>query len=200
MVLSLVVTFYLSSIEYAWKLLMVTGAGTGTVLLLRWFWWRINAWSEIAAMVVAAGVSLFLQSPLGPHWSSDDPQQFAYLMLTTVGLTTVAWLVVTLMTPPEPCEKLVAFYRRVRPAGPGWKPVAAVAGRMEAAPSESLGMQFYNWVLGCVLIYTSLFGIGKLVFKEWSAGAVYTLAAIVAGVLISRNLSRADWEEMPVSE
>jgi Na+/proline symporter len=195
MVLSLIVTFYLTSIEYAWKLLLVTGAGTGTVLLLRWFWWRINAWSEIAAMVAAAAVSLYLQSnaDYSPRWTSDDPKQFAYLMLTTVTITTIAWVVVTLITPPESREKLVAFYRRVRPAGPGWKPIAAIAGDVE--PSESLVSQFVNWVLGCILIYTTLFGIGKLIFKEWYEGAAYTLVAIVVAVLISRSLSQSHWQE-----
>ncbi len=195
MLLSLIITFYLSSIEYAWKLLMVTGAGTGTVLLLRWFWWRINAWSEISAMIVAAGLSLFLQSRFGPQWNSDDPRQFAFLMLTTVAVTTVAWLGVTYMTPPEPLEKLLAFYRLVRPAGPGWKPVADATGDLGGRPTESLGVQIYNWILGCVLIYTTLFAVGKLVFKEWTVGLAYTAGAIVAAVLISRNLSRADWHE-----
>jgi Na+/proline symporter len=195
MVLSLIVTFYLTSIEYAWKLLMVTGAGTGTVLLLRWFWWRINAWSEISAMVVAAAVSLYLQSRMdfSPHWTSDDPKQFAYLMLITVGVTTIAWLAVTLLTPAEPRETLVAFYRRVRPAGPGWRPIAAVAG--DIAPSESLASQFFNWILGCVLIYTTLFAIGKLVFKEWYEGAAYAVATLIVAGLISRNLSQARWRE-----
>jgi len=193
MVLSLIITFYLSSIEYAWKLLLVTGAGTGTVLLLRWFWWRINAWSEIAAMVSAAAVSLFLQSSYGPNWNSDDPKHFAYLMLTTVGLTTVTWLAVTFMTAPEPQDKLVAFYRRVRPAGPGWRPIAAVARDIQ--PSESLTGQFVNWILGCVLIYTTLFGIGKFIFKDWLEGAVYTIVAVIAAVLISRSLSQANWSE-----
>jgi Na+/proline symporter len=193
MLLSLVITFYLSSIEYAWKLLMVTGAGTGTVLLLRWFWWRINAWSEIAAMVAAAAVSLYLQSSYGPQWNSDDPRQFAMLMLITVGVTTVAWLAVTWMTPPEPMERLVVFYRRVLPAGPGWKRVAALAGGVQ--PSESLWSQFFNWILGCILIYTSLFGIGKLVFKEWLEGFAYTAAALIAAAIISHNLSKARWIE-----
>jgi Na+/proline symporter len=195
MALSLLVTFYLSSIEYAWKLLMVTGAGTGTVLLLRWFWWRINAWSEISAMVAAAVVSLFLQSKWGPNWNSDDPRQFAFLMLATVGVTTIAWLAVTLLTPAEPLEKLVVFYRRVRPAGPGWRPVAARARDVTDPPTESLGMQFYNWILGCVLIYATLFGIGKLVFKEWGMAALYTATALAAAALISRNLSQADWQD-----
>jgi len=192
MVFSLIVTFCLGSIEFAWKLLMVTGAGTGTVLLLRWFWWRINAWSEVAAMIAAAGISLFLQ--LGwPKWSSDDPQQFAYIMLTTVGATTIVWVVVTFLTPPEPRAKLIEFYRRVRPAGPGWQCIAVAAGDVQ--PSESLGSQFANWLLGCVLVYATLFGIGKLIFKQWAAGAAFMVAAAIAAALISRSLSQADWVE-----
>ncbi len=193
MVVSLIVTSQMDSIESAWKLLMVTGAGTGLVLLLRWFWWRVNAWSEVTAMSVAAVVSLYLQLA-GPKWNGDDPREFAYLMLTTVGITTVAWLVVTLLTPPEPQEKLIAFYRKVRPAGPGWKPIAAAVGPLEKGPSESLAMQFANWVLGCLLIYSSLFGIGYLIFKQWLTGGVWIAVAIVAAILISRNLSRAVWQ------
>ncbi len=193
MLVSLMATYYMDSIEGAWKLLLVTGAGTGTVLLLRWYWWRINAWSEVSAMVVAAGTSLFLQLG-GPKWSGDDPQQFAYLMLATVAVTTVAWVAVTLITPPEPRDKLIAFYRRVRPAGPGWTAVGEMAGRVER-PSESLGVQCFNWVLGCVLIYSTMFGIGNLVFKEWLAGGVWTGIALAMAALISRNLSRADWSE-----
>ena len=83
MLVSIYVTLHLASIEQAWKLLIVTGAGTGTVLLLRWFWWRINAWSEVSAMAVAAAVSLYLQIVL--KWDGDRPRDFAYIMLVTVG-------------------------------------------------------------------------------------------------------------------
>jgi hypothetical protein len=191
MITSLVVTFYLGSIAGAWKLLLVTGAGTGTVLLLRWFWWRINAWSEVSAMITAAIVSLSLQ--LIWHWDSDDPKQFAYLMLITVGITSVVWLTVTMLTAPEPMDKLVAFYRRVYPEGPGWKNVARAAG-LTSTHRGSLAGQFANWILGCALIYGSLFGIGKLIFKEYGLAALYLLIAIVAGVLITRNLSRIGWQ------
>src|SRR5260221_11548908 len=133
MVVSIYVTLHLASIEQAWKLLIVTGAGTGTVLLLRWFWWRINAWSEVSAMAVAAAVSLFLQLAL--KWDGDQPRDFAYIMLVTVALTTVAWLTVTWLTAPEPPATLQAFYMRVRPHGPGWAPVAVSTG-MTPAPGS----------------------------------------------------------------
>jgi Na+/proline symporter len=192
MIVSLGVTFYMDSIGKAWKLLLVTGAGTGTVLLLRWFWWRINAWSEVSAMICAAVVSLFLQ--LGLKWNSDSPLDFAYLMIVTVAITSVVWIGVTMFTQPEPKEKLIAFYRRVRPEGPGWDRIAADAGLAREHAQGRLSLQFMNWILGCALIYGSLFGIGKLIFKEWATGSLYLLVAIVAGVLISRNLSRGEFE------
>jgi solute:Na+ symporter, SSS family len=190
MIASVIVTFYMDSIGGAWKLLLVTGAGTGTVLLLRWFWWRINAWSEVSAMITAAIVSIYLQLVL--KWNSDEPRQFAYLMLVTVGATTVVWVVTTFITSPEPTEKLIAFYNRVRPEGPGWNSIAAQAGHAEAHAQGRLSLQFVNWILGCILIYGTLFGIGKLIFKEWIAGALFLLVAIIAGMLITRNLSRGE--------
>jgi SSS family solute:Na+ symporter len=199
MIASVIVTFYMESIGGAWKLLLVTGAGTGTVLLLRWFWWRINAWSEVSAMISAAIVSIYLQ--LVVKWNSDEPRQFAYLMLATVGTTTIVWLVVTFITSPEPTEKLIAFYNRVRPEGPGWNRIAAQAGHAEAHAQGRLSLQFVNWILGCVMIYGSLFGIGKLIFKEWAMGALLLLVAIIAGILITRNLSRGEMSvETPLLE
>jgi solute:Na+ symporter, SSS family len=193
MIASVIVTFYMTSIQDAWKVLLVTGAGTGTVLLLRWFWWRINAWSEVSAMIAAAVTSIVLQ--VGLKWDSGNPRQFAYLMLVTVGVTTVVWVVTTMLTAPEPNEKLIAFYRRVRPEGPGWNRIAAQAGLSAAHAQGRLSLQFANWILGCALIYGSLFGIGKIIFKEWVAGALYLLVAIIAGILISRNLSRGEMSE-----
>lgn len=193
MVASVIVTFYMESIGGAWKLLLVTGAGTGTVLLLRWFWWRINAWSEVSAMITAAAVSIFLQ--LGLKWDSDNPRQFALLMLVTVGVTTIVWVTATFLTSPEPSDKLIAFYRRVRPEGPGWNDIAAEAGLAAQHAQGRLSMQFVNWILGCLLIYGSLFGIGKLIFKEWGTAVLYLAVAIVAGIFITRNLTRDEKED-----
>ena len=117
-VVSAVATFYMGSIAGAWKLLIVTGAGTGTVLLLRWYWWRINAWSEVSAMIAAFAVSVLLQTAGG--FDSDRPVDFAWIMLITVAITTGAWLAVTFLTRPEPEGTLVAFYRRTRPSRAGW--------------------------------------------------------------------------------
>src|SRR5437764_3955196 len=115
--ISAVVTFYMGSIGGAWKILIVTGAGTGAVLLLRWYWWRINAWSEVSAMISAFVVSVLLQ--LGFGMDTDQPKQFAWIMIITVAITTLVWLLTTYLTKPEPQETLLAFYRRTRPSRSG---------------------------------------------------------------------------------
>ncbi len=129
---SAVVTSYLDSIAGAWKLLLVTGAGTGGVLLLRWYWWRINAWSEVSAMLSAFVVSVALQTVW--HFDTGKPTDFAWLMIVTVAITTAVWLTVTFLTAPEPQETLLAFYRRTRPSAAGWGPIARLAP--EVQPSQ----------------------------------------------------------------
>lgn len=141
-------------------------------------------------MIAAAITSIVLQ--VGLKWNSDQPKDFAYIMLVTVGITTVVWIATTMLTSPEPADKLIAFYNRVRPEGPGWKRVAAQAGHAAAHAQGRLSLQIANWILGVALIYGTLFGIGKLIFKEWLAGALFLLLAIVAGMLITRNLSRGE--------
>jgi hypothetical protein len=115
-------------------------------------------------------------------------------MLVTVAITTAVWILVTLVTPPEPQDKLVAFYRRVRPAGPGWKRVAERAPD-SPRPRENLVISFVNWVFGCALIYACLFGIGRLIFRQWMEALVCMFVAAISAAVISRNLSRADWQE-----
>ncbi len=188
-VISAIVTFYLDSIAGAWKLLLVTGAGTGSVLLLRWFWWRINAWSEVSAMIAAFVVSLTLQS--GFHMDSDDPRSFAYIMIITVGITTVVWLAVTYATPPEPREMLLAFYRRTRPMAAGWGPIAKLAP--EVPPDRNGWANLLDWAAGCALIYGVLFGTGKLLLHETTPGLVLLAVGIVGGLVIYFDLSRRGW-------
>jgi solute:Na+ symporter, SSS family len=188
MMISIYVTLHLASIEQAWKLLIVTGAGTGTVLLLRWFWWRINAWSEVSAMATAAVVSLYLQIVL--KWDSDRPRDFAWIMLITVAMTTIVWLAVTWLTPPEPESTLHAFYRRVRPHGPGWEPVRRVVH--VAAGSRSLAQELLNSALGCVMVYGALFGVGELLLRSVLVGLILLAVAAAAALTIARNLDREE--------
>ncbi|MGA7992183.1 MAG: sodium:solute symporter family protein [Thermoanaerobaculia bacterium] len=190
--LSIVVTLNLSSIEGAWRFLLALGSGTGLVLILRWYWWRINAWSEISAMLTSMVVSLaaFALVPKGSGPGAAFEQQ-AIVMLVTVVLTTAVWLAVTFATKPESDATLDAFYRRVRPGGPGWARVSARLG-FGKEPIPGGAMSFLNWGLGIVLVYTALFGIGKIVFGRLLTGFELLDVAIVAFVLIMWNLRREE--------
>ena len=191
-VVSAVITFYMDSIAGAWKLLLVTGAGTGTVLILRWYWWRINAWSEVSAMATAFLVSILLQTWGG--FNTDDPIQFAHLMLITVGFTTAAWLATTFLTAPEPQPKLLSFYRKVRPAIIGWRKIASLAP--DVSPSRDLGWNILDWLCGCVLIYGTLFGTGKIILKDLATGSVFLGLAAIAGTIIYWDLNRRGWSSV----
>src|SRR5438128_2237283 len=185
-IVSALVTLKLESIAGAWKLLIVTGAGTGGVLLLRWYWWRINAWSEVSAMVTAFVVSLFLQLVFG--LDNNKPIDFAHIMLITVAVTTVVWLAVTFLTKPEPQEKLVAFYRRTRPSRAGWAPIAALAPDVKVAGGGLSNL--LDWIAGLVLVYGVLFGVGKLLLHETLPGLVLLAFGALGGFVIYRDLSR----------
>ena len=183
---SIVVTMNLSSIEQAWKYLLALGAGTGLVLILRWYWWRINAWSEISAMVTSFVVSQVALRVIPPRFPRGDLRADAWVMLVTVAISTVVWLSVTFLTRPEPAATLDSFYRRVRPGGPGW---AAVSERLgfgrEPIPGGALA--WTNWIAGIIAVYASLFGIGKLVFGETGMGIGMLVVAAAAFAWIARS-------------
>ena len=191
-VISIVVTFYMTSIGDAWKWMLSIGAGTGAVLLLRWFWWRINAWSEISAMLAALVVSVVLQAGFGLN--GDNPIDFAWIMIITVAATTTVWLTVTFLTPPESEETLVAFYRRTRPGLTGWGPIAALAP--EVKNSSSMGSNFVDWICGCILVYGVLFGVGKLLLGETWLGLGMLAAGLLAGAVIYWDLTRRGWQSV----
>jgi solute:Na+ symporter, SSS family len=189
----------LESIGETWQLLLSIGAGTGLVYILRWYWWRVNAWSEISSMVTALLVSMvfffgrrtFIESVFGldPKAPQTGDLFFAYSLLLTVAITTIVWVVVTFATAPESRETLIAFYRKVRPDGPGWRPIASAAG---GQGGKSLMPNFVNWVAGCVLIYTFLFGIGGLVLGEIGKGILFIVIGLLAGSVIFFNLRREE--------
>ena len=183
---SLLVTSQLSSIEKAWELLLALGAGTGLVLILRWYWWRINAWSEISAMIASFAVSLLGFAFIAPRFAPNDPNATAVVMLVTVAVSTVVWVVVTFATKPEPDAVLESFYRRVRPGGPGWARVSTRLGfGREPIPGGALA--WTNWIAGIVAVYATLFGIGKIVFGYTGTGILMLVVAAVAFYWISRS-------------
>jgi solute:Na+ symporter, SSS family len=186
---SALVSALLGSVGEGWKIVLETGAGTGLVYILRWYWWRINAWSEISAMATAMFISVGLRF-IGYHSGGSAADSAARALLTT-GITTVVWVAVTFATSPEPESVLVKFYRSVRPHVSGWQPVAALAP--DVPPTRDLGRNLWSWILGCAMVYCALFGIGRLLLGPMSRGIVLLLIAAVCAALLSRNLTRSGW-------
>jgi Na+/proline symporter len=181
----------LTSIGAGWQLVLNLGAGTGAVYILRWFWWRINAWSEISAMIVAAVVTLSLSHV---HFVGSDVVVFAKSTLITAGVTTVAWILATFVTPAEPEATLLAFYRRVHPMVHGWKRIAALAPDLTEV--KDFRANAFDTIMGCILVYGTLFGIGKLIFGAWLVASFLLAPAAIAGYLIWWDLSRRGWETL----
>ena len=183
---SIGVTSQLSSIERAWELLLGLGAGTGLVLILRWYWWRINAWSEISAMIASFVLSVAGFAFIAPRFAPNDPNATAVVMLVTVAGSTIVWLVVTFATPPESDTVLDAFYRRVRPGGPGWITVSTRLGfGREPIPGGALA--WTNWLAGIIAVYATLFGLGKLIFGYIGSGLALMIIAALAFAWIART-------------
>jgi len=189
--LSIVVTSQLDTVASAWELLLALGSGTGLVLILRWYWWRINAWSEISAMIASFVVSLVAMRLVKAQLPAGSPLIQAYVMLITVGVSTVVWLSVTFLTAPEPESKLEAFYEKVRPGGPGWRRISERLGYGgETIPGGALA--WTNWLAGIVAVYSSLFGIGKIIFGEIGTGALLLVIAAVAFAWIAKAFREED--------
>ncbi len=184
MVLAALLTFVLQTAKQTFDLMLSIGAGTGLIYLLRWFWWRINAWSEVAAMGSSFLVALgfFLARRMG----HEVPTHVS--LVATVGITTLIWLAVTWLTPPTDRDRLVSFYRLVRPGGPGWRPILAEAG---VGPSpDSLTQALLGWILGCAFVYAALFGAGSFVYGRTAAGAMWLIVFAASGVGLARILPR----------
>jgi SSS family solute:Na+ symporter len=184
------VSVELKSVSDGWKIVLELGAGTGGVYLLRWYWWRVNAWSEIAAMVAALVSTLTLRTSwVWMHltgqpqlFHGSDPVVFAKTTLCTTGITTLVWLAVTFLTPAEPGATLVEFYRKVKPDVLGWGPVAKVSG-VEGV-TRDLKKNLLNWALGCVFVYTALYSIGQFCFGRMQSGAILGVISALCGVAI----------------
>jgi solute:Na+ symporter, SSS family len=189
--LSILVTSQLETVASAWELLLALGSGTGLVLILRWYWWRINAWSEISAMIASFAVSLTAMPLVKARMPAGSPLVQSYVMLITVAISTIVWLTVTFVTKPEPEAKLEAFYERVRPGGPGWRRISDRLGYGgETIPGGALA--WTNWLAGIVAVYSSLFGIGKIIFGELGTGVLLLVIAAAAFAWIAKAFREED--------
>ncbi len=194
------VSMQLQSVSEGWKIVLELGAGTGGVYLLRWYWWRVNAWSEISAMAAALVTTLALHNHSlwmaiagrTQPFQGSDPVIFAKTTLCTTAVTTVVWVAVTFLTSPEPGSVLVEFYRKVRPDVRGWRPIAKVSGVEEI--TQDLGKNLLSWIVGCVFVYTALFSIGQLCFGRLTSGFVLALLSLACGVALYRLMPKAtEW-------
>jgi Na+/proline symporter len=184
MVLSSFLALALSSALSAFAILLQIGAGTGLIFILRWFWWRINAYTEISAMIISFAVAIFFEviNP-GLGWV-DIPAEQSYLKLVySVSITTVGWLLVTFLTQPEKDEVLLSFYRKVQPASLGWK---KVLDRYPAEKQEkgSLGMEIGLMMVGTVMVYAALFSTGFIIYGEIAQGVIAGAVAVAGGLFI----------------
>ena len=196
MVLSTLLALLLQNAMQLFNLLLVFGAGTGLIFILRWFWWRINAWSEIAAMVVSGVISLALAIPsfglkealfgvegVLPAWA-----EFPFV----VAVTTSVWLLITFLTPSESKEVLRSFYTKIQPGGPGWKKV------INAAKDESIDLTegetgwtvpsgIIAMLLGCLTIYSIMFATGYFIYGEYQLALPLSAIAVVSAFFLIKT-------------
>lgn len=173
--LSILLATQLESISQAWTLIITASAGLGTVLILRWYWWRINAWSELVATL--APIVMVLLTLFGvPIPGIQEP--FPSNLFVVVGVTTALWLAATFLTKPTDPSTLKAFYTLVRPAGPGWRPIAAL--HPDIQPDATITSMTCQWGAGVVLVYACLFSVGYLILGNTLAGVLMLLVAIVS--------------------
>ena len=188
MVLSAILALLLQNALQLFNILLVFGAGTGLIFILRWFWWRINAWSEITAMFASGIISILLKlTPLGPFLFNsknglfEDYMEYPFVVI----VTTCLWLIVTFITKPESDKVLINFYSKIRPGGPGWNKVLIKSNiTKEKSENKALIDGLYAMIIGSVLIYSIMFSTGYLLYGEINLGLFFMVNSIIFGVLL----------------
>lgn len=178
---SLFITKYLlTTISGAWEFIINSSAGIGAVLILRWYWWRINAWSEISAMIAPliiypiAHYGFGIESPL--------------TLYPTILGTTIVWVIVTIFTKPADEKILINFYKKIHVGGPGWKNIQSKCDNIKQ--DSGYGKLFANWILGVVLIYSALFATGKFIFGEYLSGFYALIISLISIFILYTNMRK----------
>ena len=179
--LSSLLIFVIKSISGAWAFIIECGAGLGLVLILRWYWWRINAWSEIVAMIAPFAGYAIAKFILNISFPDS--------LFVIVLFTTLAWIIATYVTRPTDSDVLEGFYERVKPGGPGWRSVSK--GKTPNSEAESMSTLFLNWLIGILLIYSSLFSIGKIILQEYHSGILLLVLSLLLFFVLSYRLRKS---------
>ncbi|MEP7145939.1 MAG: sodium:proline symporter, partial [bacterium] len=185
MFLSIIVTTRMTTISGVWSFVIECGAGLGLVLILRWFWWRVNAISEIVATVmpfIVYGVLYFGKYDI----------KFPNTLYVIVPITTIAWLITTFITKPTAESKLESFYTKVHPGGIGWNRISKKLKNIKS--DKGYYLLFINWAAGIVLVYAFLFGMGKIIFGQYLSGMIFIIVGLASGLLIKRNFTKIGWD------
>ncbi|MFH2003189.1 MAG: sodium:solute symporter family protein [Bacteroidota bacterium] len=185
MIVSVLLTLVITTISGAWTFIIEAGAGLGLVLILRWYWWRVNAWSEISAMIAP-----FIAFGYVKVFSNI---QFPESLFIIVTFTTVTWLVTTFLTKPTDFEILKIFFERIHPGG-FWKPIASRVPNVKQ--DTGLLSLAFDWFAGIALIYSMLFGIGKLILGEYVLAFTFLAIAVVALWFILWHITKMGWEKV----
>lgn len=201
--LSSAVVYLLDTAKDTFDIILQVGAGTGLLYLIRWFWWRINAWCEVTAMISSFLVSMvffvrektfvlnLLFFKAEKLWVIKTPTSTK--LLITIAVTTVCWVLAAYLAPATDRKTLIEFYRKVRPAGPGWEPIREAAGisKVEAAQTgESIPMALVGWVAGCIAIWSSLFTVGNILYGRTSAALMMGAVFAVSGLVLLRVINK----------
>ena len=180
LIAGIIVALSIDSIGDAWKFILAFASGAGLTWVMRWFWWRVNAWTEITAMLTSGAVAIVLQL-------TSSEMLYSWRLLLVVSISTAVWLPVTLLTPPTDEATLVDFVRRVRPGGPGWRDIYARHG---IRPDPYLTGGLIDWLIGVVALFGANFGIGSFLLGDWVWGVVLSVVALAAGVLLAIRMRR----------
>ncbi len=175
-----IVTYHVTSIVGVFKFLIAFGSGTGLVYIIRWFWWRVNAWSEISAMIASTTMSIIVYTH--PTLSASP---FHVKLFSIISISTVVWITVTLLTNPSEKEKLVDFYKKTLPGGYGWEPIKKLAGDIKGG--VSFASQVFQWINGSLFVIALTIGLGKVLLGFYISGIIWFSVAVITAVNIFRK-------------
>ena len=191
MIISSVIAILLTNALQLFDIILMFGAGTGSIFILRWFWWRINAWSEIAAMLSSGIISIALTNESLFNLIFNDDGFPAYMKFPFIVLvTTSIWLIVTFITPADEKETLIKFYKKTKPGGPGWNKIKEHITMSDEKEEWIVPKGIICMIIGCITIYSALFSTGYFIYGEISSALIFLLVTIVSGLILFKNAKK----------